>query len=167
MGKQPLSSRPIKSPRNKPTAIINQDTAEWAAIHTIRWSSIGVLVASFVGTIVALNGGVPQLPVSGLLKFWTWVSPIAVLGGVIIQGLCTTLEWGFRKRRSDPRYFVPLIFDFGGTYLGYAPLLVPFLANGFTRAGIGGIAATIIGHIGVALLSILAAYYPEQNLIDE
>jgi hypothetical protein len=121
---------------------------------------------SYIGTTLALNGGVPELPISQLVKVWQWVSPLAAGGALAVQGLCTVLEWGYRKHRSDPRYFVPLLFDIGGTYIGYAPLLAALFAAGLARAGMADALAGAIGHIGVVLLAVLTAYYPEQTLVD-
>jgi hypothetical protein len=160
-----VHSRPYKS-RASDTAIVDSDTVERVAAHTVRWTSLGVLIVSYIGTTLALNGGVPELPISQLIKLWPWVSPLAAAGALVIQGLCTVLEWGYRKHRSDPRYFVPLLFDIGGTYMGYAPLLVALFAAGLARAGMAGALAGFLGHIGVVLLAVLAAYYPEQTLVD-
>lgn len=146
----------------KSAAIVRGVVVEEAARHTIRWTSIGVLFLSVAGTIAAFNGAWPRS-----WRFWEDVSLIAIVVGGGLQALCTVLEWGYRHHRTDPRYFVPLLFDIGGTYAGFAPLLVPVFALAFVRAGLPGSATLIIGHAGVILLSILAAYYPEQTLVSD
>src|SRR5687768_14916220 len=106
--------------RAKPTAILRGDTAEAAANFAIRWTSLIVLAASFLGTIMAING---RWPTSW--QVWREVSVVALVAGVAFQGIFTLFQWGFRKRRTDPRYFVPFLLDVAATYLGYSVLLVP------------------------------------------
>lgn len=148
--------------RAKPTAIISGQTAEAAANITIRWTSLIVLAGSFVGTIAAING---RWPTSW--DFWREVSPIAIIAGLIFQSIFTLFQWGFRKRRTDPRYFVPFLLDVAATYIGYAVLLVPLFTAAFERTGLPAPFPTVLAHAGVLLLSIFAAYYPEQNLVDD
>ena len=148
--------------RAKPTAILRGETAEAAANFTIRWTSIIVLAASFIGTIMAING---RWPTS--LQFWREVSIVAIVAGLVFQGIFTLFQWGFRKRRTDPRYFVPFLLDVAATYIGYSILLIPPFTAAFERTGLPAPAPAILAHGGVILLSIFAAYYPEQNLVDD
>lgn len=135
---------------------------EAAANHTIRWTSLIVLAASFLGTIIAING---RWPTSW--RFWEQVSTLAIVGGIALQGLFTLFEWGFRKRRLDPRYFAPFLLDVAGTYIGYSLLLVPAFTTAFVRTGLPEPGPALLAHLGVVLLSVFAAYYPEQNLVDD
>jgi hypothetical protein len=75
-------------------------------------------------------------------------------------------EWGFHLHHTDPRYFVPFIADVIGTYIGFSILLVPIFTSAFKNTGLPDLACTALAHVGVILLSIFAAYYPEHNLVD-
>lgn len=162
-----MRSQPIKSGKRKPTAIVSGDCAERAANGVIRYTSIIVLVTSFVGTIVAINGRWPNTWQFWTAGFWSQVSLLALVGGCAIQGLCTLFEWGFRRRRLDPRYFVPFLIDMAATYVGFGIILVGPFTTAFTRTNLAAPIPAILAHLGVLLLSAFAAYYPEQNLVDD
>lgn len=135
---------------------------EALANHTIRWTSFIVLAASFVGTIVAINGRWPTT-----WRFWEQLSVFALVGGVALQCLFTLFQWGFRKHHLDPRYLVPFVLDVAATYIGYSILLIPGFTAAFTRTGLPAPGPVVLAHLGVVLISAFAAYYPEQNLVDD
>lgn len=150
-----------RQPAPRGTAIVKGETIDEIARHTVRWTSLVVLLVSFIGAIVAINGAWPS-PWYDVRQ----LSPIAVVGGIAIQGFCTLMEWSNRKRRLSPQYIGPLLLDLGSTYIGFAPLLAPIFIGGLTRAGLPSTAGAIVAHAGVIMLAIWFAYYPEQNLVD-
>jgi hypothetical protein len=150
-----------RQPPPRSAAIVKGSTIDEIARHTVRWTSLGLLVVSFVGAIVAINGAWPN-PWYDVRQ----ISLIAAIGGFVLQGFCTLMEWANRKRRLSPKYLGPLVLDLGSTYIGFAPLLAPIFVGGLVRAGLGDTLAAIIAHAGVILLAIWLAYYPEQNLVD-
>lgn len=144
------------------TAIIPGEAVEAAYIHTVRWTSVVVLVVSFVSAMIALNGHWP----TPIYAVWT-LSPIAIVGGFALQGFCTLAEWANRKRRLDPRYLAPLALDIGTTYVGFAPLLVPIFTAALARAGLPVGVAQFGAHAGVILIAAWFAYYPETTLVKD
>ncbi len=150
----------VRSPRGP--AIIKAETVDRIALHTVRWTSIGILAVSFIGAIIAFNGRWPTT-----LRFWEEVSILAIIGGILLQGFCTLLEWANRKHRFSIKYLGPLTLDVGSTYIGFAPLLVPLFSRGLDRAQLPHSLSLIIAHAGVVILALWFAYYPEQNLIEE
>ena len=161
-----VRSTPLHEKR-KPTAIVSGEGAERAANSVIRYTSIIVLAASFVGTIIAINGRWPTTGQFWTGTFWSQISVFALVGGIALQSVFTLFEWGFRKRRSDPRYFVPFVLDMAGTYIGFGIVLVAPFTTAFSRTGLSAPIPAIIAHCGVLLLAAFAAYYPEQNLVDD
>jgi hypothetical protein len=163
-----VRSTPTGGPqRPKGTAIIKGETVEELARHTVRWTSLFILVASFVGAIIAFNGRWPDTWHLWEGRFWTQLSFVAIVAGIALQGFCTLMEWANRKHRYSPKYLGPLTLDIGSTYIGYAPLLIPAFRAGLARAGLPELVTLIIANIGVVLLALWVAYYPEQNLIEE
>lgn len=77
------------------------------------------------------------------------------------------MEWANRKQRLSVGYAGPLLLDIGCTYVGYAPLFVPLFLAGLLRSGLPQLASLVIGHLGVLMLAMWLAYYPEQNLVGE
>lgn len=150
-----------RQPTPRSAAIVKGSTVDEIARHTVRWTSLGLLVVSFVGAIIAINGAWPS-PWYDVRQ----ISLIAAIGGILLQVFCTLMEWANRKRRFTPQYLGPLAIDLGSTYIGFAPLLAPIFAGGLARAGLGDTLARVIAHAGVVMLAIWLAYYPEQNLVD-
>ncbi len=146
----------------KSPAIVRGETVEEFARHTVRWTSLGVLVVSFIGAIMAFNGAWPTS-----WRVWEEVSILAAVAGIVVQAFCTLMEWANRKKRTSPQYLGPLLVDIGSTYIGFAPLLVPIFQRGLSRATLPLPAAQIVAHTGVVVLAWWFAYYPEQNLVKE
>src|SRR5215213_7254684 len=145
----------------KGTAVVRGETIDEVARHTVRWTSLLVLAVSFIGAIIALNGRWPTT-----WRFWEQLSLLAVIGGIVIQGFCTLMEWANRKHRFSIQYLGPLTIDLGSTYIGFAPLLAPAFIKGLLSAGLPQLVATILAHAGVVMLALWFAYYPEQNLVE-
>lgn len=162
-----VRSTPTGPQRPKGTAIIKGETVDEMARHTVRWTSLIVLAVSFIGAIIAFNGKWPDTWHVWEGAFWGQLSLLAVAGGIILQGFCTLMEWANRKRRLTPQYLGPLALDIGSTYIGFAPLLVPSFKSGLLRAGLPDTVGLVIAHLGVVLLAIWFAYYPEQTLVDD
>ena len=146
----------------KSPAIVRAETVEELARHTVRWTSLGVLAVSFIGTIMAFNG---RWPTSW--RVWEEVSLLAFVAGIALQAFCTLMEWANRKRRVSIQYIGPLMIDLAGTYVGFAALLVPVFTRALQRATLPELVATIVAHLGVVLLALWFAYYPETNLVKE
>jgi hypothetical protein len=158
-----VRSTPTGNPqRPKGTAIFKEQTINEVARHTVRWSSIIVLLFSYAGASIAFNGEWPTT-----WRFWEQVSIVAIIGGIVLQSFCTLMEWSNRKRRFSVQYLGPLTLDVGSTYIGFAPLLAPIFHGGLSRAGLPSPINTIIAHAGVVMLALWFAYYPEQNLMEE
>jgi len=151
-----------RQPAPRGTAIVKGETIDAVYAHTVRWTSVLVLVVSFIGAMVALNGRWP----TPIYAVWT-LSPIAIVGGLVLQGFCTLAEWANRKRRLDPRYLAPLALDIGTTYIGFAPLFLPTFTTALDTAGMPASAAQIGAHVGIILIAVWFAYYPEVTLIKD
>lgn len=158
-----IRSAPTGNPqRPKGTAVVRGETVDELARHTVRWTSLIVLAVSFIGAIIAINGRWPTT-----WRVWEQLSLLAVIGGIAVQGFCTLMEWANRKRRLSIQYIGPLVIDLGSTYIGFAPLLVPPFSRGLKSAGLPETVSLVLAHIGVVLLALWFAYYPEQTLIDD
>lgn len=70
------------------------ETVEQVARHTVRWTSIIVLVVSFIGAIVAINGRWPA-PLYDVQQ----LSLIVIIGGLIRRSHQNTLQCvGFKNK---------------------------------------------------------------------
>lgn len=147
---------------NRSPAIISGETVEQVARHTVRWTSLSVLLVSFTGAVMAFNGGWPTT-----WRVWEEVSILAVVAGVLLQAFCTLMEWANRSEKLTPKYIGPLLVDIGSTYIGFAPLIVPIFKRALLKATLSELIAEIIAHVAVAVLAWWFAYYPEQNLVKE
>lgn len=149
------TSQPIGSGRIKESAVISRARLRKQRGAVERWTALVVLFVSFVGTIVALNGGWPSIIA---LK----IGPAAVLGGLAIQGLLTYFEWHYYDRRAIS--WGARLVDTAFTAVGYGPLLVPPLT--VYLAG-KSVPSAIYAAWGIAVLvSFLTAWYPESRLVD-
>lgn len=146
----------------KSPAIFRASSVEEFARHTVRWTSIIVLIGSFVGSVMAFNGSWPAT-----WKVWEHISLVALVGGIGVQVFCTLMEWANRKNRLSPRYIGPLLIDVGSTYIGFAPLLIPVLVRALSRTTMPASAAQVVAHVAVIVVAWWLAYYPETNLIRE
>lgn len=158
----PVTSAEDRRTRTKSTAIVSGAAVEEFARHTVRWTSIGVLAISFVGAIMAFNGRWPTT-----WSFWTHIHWLAAVAGIVLQAFCTMMEWANRKKRLSPGYIGPLLLDIGSTYIGFATLLVPFFVRALERTTLSSVAAQVMAHGAVIVLSWWFAFYPELNLVED
>lgn len=150
-----VTSTPTTS--RKPSAIVRRATLNHTRSGVERASALMLLLLSFLGTIVAFHGG--WGPVLAL-----HFSLTAILGGILLQGFLTWMEWAYGDRRTSLKYLLPLAADTGLTVAGFGPLAVPYLAPFLAARNAPEpiIAAWLI----VALVALALAWYPESRLID-
>jgi hypothetical protein len=146
-----------KSFGGKPSAIVRRATLNHTRSTVERVSAILLLLLSFLGTIIALHGG--WGPVLSLQ-----LSLAALLGGILLQGVLTWLEWAYGDRRMNFKYLGALAADTCLTIYGYGPVLVPILAPPLAARGIPEPA--LVAWLIVALVALVLAWYPESRLID-
>jgi len=155
-----ITSRPLGATsgagrRSKESAIISQAQLRRQRGAIERWTALVVLFASFVGTVVAFNGGWPNILA---LK----ISIAATLLGVILQVLLTYLEWHY--------YDVPAIswgarvIDMVTIAAGYGPLVLTPLAN--YLEGKNAPQPFYIAWLIIGLVSLGIAWYPESRLVE-
>lgn len=151
--------------RRRRTAVLSGATVDVATTNIIRTAAGVMLVASFIGSIAALNGGWEPV-VAAWPRPWEGLSLSAALAGVLIQGWLTVVQLNQRRRKLGLLYLSHLIPDVGLTAIGYAPVVLPFLMGGFTRAGLAPDAAFWLA--GGILLggAVSLAMVPEHILID-
>lgn len=149
-----------KSKRDpKESAIVSRTLLRKQRGAVERFTALGVLFVSFLGSIVALHGGFPPLIASIIALRPNWA---ALLGGILIQVLLTYLEWHYFDR---PLIAWPArLVDAATTTLGYGPLIIVPLAAALTSRAIpqGDLAAWCI----IGIVSVLVAWYPENRLVD-
>lgn len=114
-----------------------------------------VLVVSFVGTIVALHGG--WAPILAL-HFSAW----AIIGGLLLQGLLTWLQWAYQHNRL--LCWGSRIIDATLTAYGYGPLFIMALTAYLVSRGIPEF--LYVGWLLIGLVSLGLAWYPESRLVD-
>jgi len=168
---QPPTHRPMREearPPRRSSAFISGKHLDSSAPTVVRWSSILLIVLSFLCTIVAFHGN----------DWYALRQPSAarVAAAVALQMWCTGFEWFNRKKKRSPWYIqafildtIPSAYAFYGIVGFFAGVLMPqpaavWLAaldlrftNGYTAV--------------VWLIAILAAVQlariPEDRLITE
>lgn len=149
-----VRSQPASQPA-KQSAIVSRSQLERARGPVERATAWIVLVVSFIGTIAALHGG--WAPILAL-QF----SASAILGGMLLQGLLTWLQWGYQHNRL--LCWGSRIVDAGLTAYGYGPLFIATLVAYLTSRGVP--APPYVAWFLVGLVSLAAAWYPEDRLVD-
>lgn len=167
---QPPTHRPVREERapRRSSAFISGKALDRSTPTVVRWSSILLIVLSFLCTIVAFHG-----------NDWHALrqpSPARLAAAVALQVWCTLFEWFNRKRKFSPWYVqafildtIPSAYAFYGIVGFFAGVLMPQPAalwlstldlrftNGYTAV--------------VWLIAILAAVQlariPEDRLITE
>lgn len=139
----------------KQSAIVSRAQLARARGPVERATAWIVLVVSFIGTIVVFHGG--WAPILAL-QF----SASAVLGGILLQGLLTWLQWAYHHNR--PLCWGSRVVDAGLTAYGYGPLFIVTLVAYLTGRSVPEplYAAWLL----IGLVSLGLAWYPESRLVD-
>jgi len=152
-----VTVKPMRDP--KESAIISRSRLRKQRGAIERFTALGVLFISFLGSIVALHGGWAPL-ISSLVALQPKWS--LLLLGVGLQVLLTYLEWHYFDR---PLIAWPArLADTALTALGYGPLVLDVLVRALTSEVLPDPFFAAWGIIG--LVSLLAAWYPESRLVD-
>ena len=144
--------------RRKASAVVSRAQLARTRGWFERISAGVVLMASYLGTVFTFAGGVVPL-LNAPSQLFPW------LGALAAQGLLTALQWWYGNvSRAHPVYLAALVSDTGLTTWGFAPLLVPPLAALLAANGIDG--AVTGAWALLAVVSLVAAYYPESRFVD-
>jgi hypothetical protein len=149
-----VESKPLRA---KQSAIVSRATLDKQRGTFERFTALGILFFSFAGTVAAFSGGWSALASQPRL------APIA--GGIAAQVGLTAAQWWYGSGRGPWRYRASLALDSALTTIGYAPLIVPWLAPYLAGRGAGEVAAPLAWLV-IGVLSFLVAWYPERTLID-
>jgi hypothetical protein len=160
-----VRSKPIGDARRKDTAVIRGETVDKAAIGIMRYGAIVLLAVSFVGSVVALNGGWAPI-IEAWPKPWLGVSVLAAVVGIGLQAWLTMIQWHKRHNKLSLLYITHLTIDATLTFLGFYPILVPFLTGGFDKLGLEAQSAQNAAFALTAVLAFILAKIPEEMLVD-
>jgi hypothetical protein len=160
-----VRSKPIGDARRKDTALIRGETVDKAAVGIMRYGAIALLAMSFLGSVVALNGGWQPI-IEAWPKPWLGVSVLAAVVGVGLQSWLTMIQWHKRHNKLSLLYITHLTIDATLTFLGYYPILVPFFAGGFTKISLSTSEAQYAAFALTAVLALILAKIPEEMLVD-
>jgi hypothetical protein len=145
----------VRGQSAKSSAIVSRAQIAKARGPVERATAWIVLVVSFVGTIAALYGG--WAPILAL-QF----SASAVLGGLLLQGLLTWLQWAYHHSRV--LCWGSRIVDAGLTAYGYGPLFIAALEDYLAARDVP--LAFYAAWFLIGLVSLGLAWYPESRLVD-
>lgn len=145
----------VRSQPAKQSAIVSRAQLARARGPVERTTAWIVLVVSFVGTIVVFHGG--WEPILGL-----HFSLSAIIGGLLLQGLLTWLQWVYQHNRL--LCWGSRVIDAGLTAYGYGPLFIDALTAYLTARGVPE--SFYVGWLLIGLVSLAAAWYPEDRLVD-
>jgi hypothetical protein len=166
MSQQHVRSEPI-APARQRTALIRRGHAAWLLKWVVRLSASVVLYGSWLGTAMLLAGTVPT-------SWWDLRSlpASAIWWGLAIQAPITLAEFANRHRRATWSYRAPLIVDILSTFLGYRPIVVPWLQTALIGSGqspnvVGETGALVVTHLAALFLSWFVAQFPEMVLVDD
>lgn len=174
---QPQPAPSPTTPRRKETAIVRGTTVDAVAVRLMRFGAIALLAMSFLGTVIAINGGWEPI-IAAWPAPWQGISLLAAVVGLSLQGWITLIEWYQRRRKSGLLYLSHASVDVIFTYMGYAPILAPFFTAGLTDMGLVAWLATfldqepavalvtLLATTIVGILSVILAVLPEQMLVE-
>lgn len=149
------------APIRKKSAVITQRQLDRSRPYFERYASWALLALSFLGSVVAFHGG-------DWAAIRTWqLRTDAVIGGVVLQSLCTYVEWSYRHRRFHPLYLFVLALDAGPTAIGYYPIVRGPLSYISGVIGLQGSQATTFVYVAVGIAALLLAWLPESRMIDD
>jgi hypothetical protein len=168
-----VTSKPMENGRaeqektQKASAVVTRGQLAKSRGKVERLLAFGILVISFLGTVVALHGG--WEPILNLQ-----ISLGACGGGILIQSILTYVQWTYKHNRRLS--WGSRLIDAYFTATGYGPVFVPALALWFVARGVskelvtlpwfGALSAAILcAWAIVGLVSLLAAWYPEDRLV--
>jgi hypothetical protein len=160
-----VRSTPRRDAPRKPTAILDGETVDRTAIGIMRYGAIALLGISFLGSIVALNGGWPPI-IAAWPQPWRGVNVLAAAVGIGLQSWLTLIQWHKRHNKLSLLYITHLAIDAGLTFLGYYPILVPFLSGGFGKLKVESQSATYAAYALTAVLVVILAKLPEDLLVE-
>jgi hypothetical protein len=160
-----VRSKPVKQARSKDTAVIRGETVDRAAIGIMRYGALVLLLISFLGSVVALNGGWAPI-INAWPKPWQGVNLLAAIVGVGLQSWLTLIQWHKRHDKLSLLYLTHLAIDATLTFLGYYPILVPFFAGGFVKLGMEPQNAQYAAYGLTTVLAVVLAKIPEEMLVD-
>ena len=159
--------RRLQSRRN-PTAILSGKRIDSSRPSVVRWSSILLILLSFLGTIVAFHGNDWQALRSPSMP--------RLLAAVALQAWCTAFEWYNRKRKRSFWYVQAFVLDvlpstyaFAGVVSFFLSILTPTAALAVLQAldfhGMNAYTALI--WLVAAFAGVQLARIPEDRLIGE
>lgn len=135
-------------PRASKSAVISRRSLERTGPWFERVVALILLIGSYAGTMIWCSGGTPI----------TWPG---IGAGLVIQSLCTYVEWTYRARwRSSIWFWIAIVADVGSTMAGYGLLIYDSIQALVPNAS--GIAVWSI----IGLISAMIAIIPETILID-
>jgi hypothetical protein len=95
----------------------------------------------------------------------------AIWWGLAIQAPITLAEFAQRHKRNGWGYRAPLIIDVGSTFLGYRPIIVPWLLAALHSGGAAQASGidvyVIVAHLAALFLAWFVAQFPELVLVDD
>lgn len=159
--------RRLQSRRN-PTAILSGKRIDSSRPSVVRWSSILLILLSFLGTIVAFHGNDWQALRSPSMP--------RLLAAVALQAWCTAFEWYNRKRKRSFWYVQAFVLDvlpstyaFAGVVSFFLSILmpIPVRATLQTLDFHGMNAYTALIWLVAAFAGVQLARIPEDRLIGE
>lgn len=168
---QPPTHRPAREearPPRRSSAFISGKHLDSSAPTVVRWSSILLILLSFLGTIVAFHGNDWQALRSPSMP--------RLLAAVALQAWCTAFEWYNRKRKRSFWYVQAFVLDvlpstyaFAGVVSFFLSILTPTAALAVLQAldfhGMNAYTALI--WLVAAFAGVQLARIPEDRLIGE
>ncbi len=151
--------------RIKPSAIVEGRRLQRWQPSIERGAGCVLLTTSFVGSVVAFNGGWDEtFQRSWNYQEWT-VTPFAVGVGVLLQLLCTLVEWVYAGRRRSLPYLTALVVDAGSSLYGFLQVLYPPLLTALLLVAPLWLAGALAGLCSLTVV-VLLAILPEYILVE-
>lgn len=122
-----------------------------------RYTAWVVLFISFIGSVVAFNGGWPNVTA---LKF----SIAGTLGGLVLQLVLTYLEWHYHDKRLIS--WGARVIDTITTAIGYGSLVLTPLTKYLMSKDVSPENAVLGAWAIIVIVSFFVAWYPESRLVE-
>ncbi len=153
------------APQAKASSIIRGERLHQWQPWIERCAGLLLLTASFLGSIVAFNGGW-DVTFHGSLSYKDWeFTPFAVAVGVLLQLVCTMIEWVYAGRRRSLPYLTALLVDAGSSLFGFLQVLYPPLLTFLVLFAPMWLAVTLAGLSSLTVV-VLLAILPEYILVE-